>query len=129
MYAEIPESARRFLRRYISSIQQLEVFLLLARNPEQFWSTDAINAELRASELSARRALRQLVTDYLVEFRGVGPQALFRYCPGDPTVDNVVPLLAQMYRYRLPALVDFIHGPAPAPAPVTVTQPPAHRPS
>src|SRR5688500_14439079 len=77
-YASIPKDVQRFLRRYISSIGQLEVFLLLSGNPERWWSCDAVADELRASHVAARQALHQLVSAYLVEFEGVGPTARFR---------------------------------------------------
>ena len=110
MYEGLPASAQRFVRRYITSIGQLEVFLLLAINPERWWTSDAVADELRTSTLSARRALRDLVSGYLVAFRGSGQDAVFRFSPADPAVASRVPLLSQLYRYRLTALVELIHG-------------------
>lgn len=111
MYAGIPQAAERFLRRCIASVGQLEVFLLLARNPDRWWSCDDIADELRASPVAARQALQQLVSGYLLEFTGGGPAALFRFKPADPSVDELVPLLAQLHRHRLTALAAFIHDP------------------
>jgi predicted ArsR family transcriptional regulator len=111
MYAGIPQAAQRFLRRCIMSVGQLEVFLLLAGNPDRWWSCDDIADELRASPVAARRALQELVSAYLLEFTGVGPAALFRFKPADPSLDELVPLLAQLHRHRLTALAAFIHDP------------------
>jgi hypothetical protein len=111
MYAGIPEAAQRFVRRYITSLGQLEVLLLLAGNPSRWWSCDAVADELRTSDVAARQALRQLVSTYLLEFRGAGPNASFRFQPEDGTARTLVPLLRQLYRHRLTALAAFIHDP------------------
>jgi hypothetical protein len=110
MYAAIPPRAQRFLQRNIASIGQLEVFLLLAANPHQWWTCDAVNEELRGSTTAVRQALRRLVSAYLVEFKGVGRDAVFRFCPSDPSIHSLIPLLAQLFRSRLSALVEFVHG-------------------
>jgi hypothetical protein len=113
--AALPEIAERFVRRHIRSIGELEVLVLLARDPQRWWSADAVNDELRASVESSRQHLRNLVTAYLVEHKGFGKDAVFRFCANDPATAHVVHLLAQLLKYRLPALIQLIYEPAYSP--------------
>jgi len=101
---------------------ELEVLLLLARDPERWWSADAVNQELRASIVSARRHLKELIADQLVERRGSDNEALFRFHAADPATTDAVRMVAQLFKYRMPALVDVIYGQSAA-APVSASAP------
>jgi hypothetical protein len=114
--AALPEPVERFVRRYIHSVGELEVLLLLARAPARWWSADAINQELRASIVSARRHLKELIADQLIERRGsdTDSDALFSLRAADPATTDTVRMVAQLFKYRMPALIDLIYGPSAA---------------
>ncbi len=110
--AALPEPVERLVRRYIQSVGELEVLLLLARDPARWWSADAINQELRASMVSARRHLKEHIADQLVERRGsdTDSEALFSFRAADPATTDAVRMVAQLFKYRMPALIDLIYG-------------------
>lgn len=114
--AALPEAVQRFLRRHIRSVGELEVLLLLARDPSRWWSAEAVNQELRASSISARQYLQELVVGYLVERRGVAQDSVFKFRPADEGIADVVRATAQLFKYRMPALVDCIYGHGAPPA-------------
>jgi hypothetical protein len=107
--AALPEPVERLVRRYIHSVGELEVLLLLARDPARWWSADAINQELRASMVSARRHLKELIADQLVERRGsdTDSEALFSFRAADPATTDAVRMVAQLFKY-------LIYGQSPA---------------
>jgi hypothetical protein len=51
---------RRFLERDIDSLETLELLLLLRKNPECYWSSDEIVAELRSTPFSIRQRIQTL---------------------------------------------------------------------
>ncbi len=89
---------------------ELEVLLLLARDPARWWSAEAVNQELRASIVSAHRHLKELIGEQLVERRGSDNDTLFRFGAMDSATTDAVRMVAQLFKYRMPALVDLIYG-------------------
>src|SRR5688572_27525821 len=53
--AGIPEDVRRFLLQCIDSVEQLEVLLLLHRDPGKVWSTEAVAQALYSNPDSIAR--------------------------------------------------------------------------
>lgn len=66
---QLPFSAalRRFLSRCISSVEQVEILLLLRRTGTRAWTIDEISGELRSSATSVRSRLAQLARSGLIE--------------------------------------------------------------
>lgn len=81
---EVPEDVRSLLLHGISSYEELEILLLLARDPAATVTADSAAAGVRTNGSVAAGALARLHAAGLVERdSGVRP-ATFRYLPGGP---------------------------------------------
>ncbi len=93
---EFPEDLRRFIRRHIDSLDELESLLLLAREPARDWSAEVLAEALYTSVQAAKTNLVRLKAKGLVESGGEssGPTYRFR-ASGEsaPLVDR----LGRMY--------------------------------
>ena len=79
MEASITEEVRRFIATHITSLEQLEVLLLVSALPDREWSADAVYQVVKTNPA--------LVTQRLEEFaqRGMmirsGEPPIYRYAP------------------------------------------------
>jgi DNA-binding IclR family transcriptional regulator len=83
----LPEDVERFLARYIGTVDQLEILLLLRAEASRLWSAGEIGARMRRPEESTAARLDVMLEQGLVERDG----ERFRYRPGghDADVDSV----------------------------------------
>jgi hypothetical protein len=109
MVQAIPDEARAFVRKYVRSMLQLEALLLVAREPEQWWSAEAVSRELRSSPDAAAVQLARLSELGLLEGRAE-PEEAFRFRPRDPAHVAIVASLAVLHRERFHAVVDMIYA-------------------
>lgn len=73
---EFSDGLRTFVNKYITSVEQIEVLLLLLANPQRVWSIDEISAILRSSPSSIQTRLAALAKARLA----VGtPEVGYRY--------------------------------------------------
>lgn len=97
----IPDDVLRFIDRHVTSIDQLEILLLLRMRRERSWSADEVSRELRSNEQAARDRLNSLRSAGLVE-QVAGPEPKYRYAPESPGLELLVARVDQCYRdYRL----------------------------
>lgn len=61
-----------FLRKHIRSVEQLEVLLLLTRDPARAWTPSELAAELRTTDLSVTQRLPLLEAGGLIAPAGDG---------------------------------------------------------
>lgn len=106
----IPQSAQRFLRRYVTSVSELDVLLLLAKDSGREWTCQLASSELQASPEAVRSALEQLTLDHLLEAKTVAEETHYRFKPIDDSVHAAVQILAQLQDTSRAALIEFIHG-------------------
>lgn len=109
MAQAIPDEARAFVRKYVRSMLQLEALLFLAREPEQWWSADAVYRELRSSPEAALAQLTRLHELGLLETR-TEPGRAFRFQPREPQHVALVAALAALHRERFHSVVDMIYA-------------------
>jgi hypothetical protein len=105
--AGIPEDARRLIAQHITSVEQLEILLLVRRRPEESWTAAAIAEELRTSELSASKRLADLRASGLVSPENPSSDA-FRYAPASEVLRTAVDHLADVYAERPYGVIDLI---------------------
>jgi hypothetical protein len=73
---EFSDGLRTFVNKNITSVEQIEVLLLLLANPQRVWSVDEISAILRSSPSSIQTRLASLAKARLA----VGsPEIGYRY--------------------------------------------------
>jgi hypothetical protein len=99
----LPSDVRRFIDTYISSVEQLEILLLLWSAPAEEWSARRVSDTLRTCESSAAHRLADLAVHGLLTTRSESP-ALYRYSSRGDSVDRTVAALSAVYaefRYRV----------------------------
>ena len=105
--SELPEGVRRLIADHIESVEQLEILLLLCRDPERAWSAEAVARELRISALSAGERLEDLARDALVVRERDGDLD-YRYGPRDADQDEAVRGLVSAYAERRVTVINLI---------------------
>lgn len=80
------EEILSFVSSSITSTWELELILLLYNSPEQSWSRDQLNRELRASQEVIRRAVRNLRGQGLI----LETEGNFSYARGDDRRDTII---------------------------------------
>ncbi|HEY8430978.1 MAG TPA: winged helix-turn-helix domain-containing protein [Sandaracinaceae bacterium] len=103
----VPEDARRLLASRINSVEQLEILLLLRRDPARSWTPSALAEELRSSEPSVAKRLADLRRGGLVEVVPSSPEA-YRYAPAAAWLSAAVDSLAQLYAESPYRVIDLI---------------------
>lgn len=97
----IPDDVLSFIDRTITSIDQLEILLLLRAQRDRTWTGNQVSDELRSHPTAAAERLESLATAGLIESDGQTP-AGYRFRPASPEMGRLVDGLDQSYRaYRL----------------------------
>ena len=92
----LPSTVRDFLVRYIRSLEQLEVLLLLRNDPERCWTPEEVYEAVRSSVPSIRERLEELAkTGFLTKNQEQPP--IFRYAP-NAELSRAVDDTAEAYR-------------------------------
>lgn len=98
----IPERVRRLIDAHIHSVEQLEVLLLVRRDPARAWTADEVSRELVTQEESVRARLEDLTARGFVRREGVS----YAYVPS--RLDGAVDELAQCYATRRVSIISLI---------------------
>lgn len=101
-----PEAFRQFVGKHISSIEQIEVLLMLHADSERLWSVADISGELRSSRPSIQSRLNGLVRSGLV-IRRDGD--LYSYASREQ-YDALVVMLRQEYTGRRFSVIEMVHS-------------------
>jgi hypothetical protein len=107
--SEFPEDIRRLLLESITSVDQLEVLLLLRAHPEREWDPEQVSRELYTRPAAAAMRLADLHALRLVDLADRGKN-LYRYRPGTPEQAGVVDRLAEVYKERRVAVITLIYS-------------------
>ena len=103
MAGGIPDRVGRFIGEHISSVEGLEVLLLLHGEPERWWRADEIGAELKSVPESVSLRLADLREHDLVEANADGAHRVSRAVDA-AAVDE----LRESYRRRRVAVIAAI---------------------
>lgn len=102
---QIPENIRQFIFACIDSVEQIEVLALLHDNPGKDWSNLALSQELRSTESSVEKRLRDLSDRRVIQpITGTS----FRYAPFSEEARHVVTELMGIYRLRPYRVMELI---------------------
>lgn len=71
---DFPAAFRTFVNRNITSVEQIEVLLILHAKPERVWTVDEISAILRSSPYAIESRLPGLIAAKLAKQTGAGYQ-------------------------------------------------------
>ena len=101
----ISPDLKRFILTSIPSVPHLEAVLLMHGQPGLGRTTAEVGARLYVPEHVAARLLQSLCDSGLLSSDG----ALYRYEPGNPTLDALMAALAKAYAEDLVGVTKLIH--------------------
>jgi hypothetical protein len=104
---DLPESVQRFIRQHISSVEAVEVLLLLHGSPDRDWTGQQVSKELYSQPEAAQFRLDDLAGRGLLSREGDA----FRYRPTSRDLAAAVDALAETYARRRVRVVSFIFSP------------------
>src|SRR5262245_46089993 len=108
MSTVIPEHVERFIAAHISSIEALEVLLLLRGSPERAWAAVEIAREIRSNVRSIEDRLGSLAEAGFLVVKEDGDEIQYIYAPNGEEVSRVIDELATAYkelRHRVIGLI------------------------
>lgn len=103
----IPDVVQRFVRRHITSVEAIEVLLLLRGDPDRAWTPQQVSKELYSQTESAAHRLEDLASRGLLVRDGDG----YRYRPRTADLRAAMETLADTYARRRVRLISFIFSP------------------
>jgi len=104
MADEFPDDLKDFIRKHIHSVAQLEILLMLRKEPERTWTADEVtNSLYLQSEM-----VTQMLKDISQRGFAVETQGRFRYQPANDTDRRLIDRLAQVYQERRVAVITAI---------------------
>jgi hypothetical protein len=103
--AAIPLEVQQFVNRYILSVEQLEILLLLSAEPDRAWSVTEIYQAIKSNEQSIVERLQSFRQDGLV----TETEGKYRFNSISPAVGETVSQLRRIYRERSVALIELIY--------------------
>lgn len=95
----LPENVESFLARYIWSVDQLDLLVLLFNSPQTEWSVAAASQMLHCPEPVAQTALDRLCADGFLSVRAT-PTKVYRYTPIDGALGQSTQEMVDAYRER-----------------------------
>lgn len=108
MSEPIPPRVKRFIDAGITSVEQLELLLLLRRTRTRAWTTESASLELRTSPHSIGTRLAELAAQGLIRIDG----AEFAYA-ASPEVDETVGELERVYATYRTRIITLIFDKPP----------------
>jgi hypothetical protein len=83
------DSTRQWITRHVTSVEQLDLLLLLGEDGSRFWSVGNAASALRLQRSVVRAAAEVLASRNFLEVR-FGEDVLYRLDPGSPDLRSVV---------------------------------------
>ena len=104
----IPRAVGAFIERYISSVEQLEILLLLSSDPAQEFTVERVYEKIMSTKPSVAAWLEKFVEQKLARRSEVSP---YRYAfhPAEPELLDTAQALAATYRARPVRVLEFIY--------------------
>ncbi|HEY2386482.1 MAG TPA: DUF5985 family protein [Candidatus Binatia bacterium] len=105
----ISERLRRFIAAQITSIDQVELLLLLRQEAQTAWTADAVSQVLRIEPSWAARRLEDLRERRMLVVDTSNPPA-YRFQPLDRELDSDIAELARAYAERRVRIIELIYA-------------------
>ena len=105
----IPEDVKQFIFDKIDSVAELEGLLLLRRNPDTEWKTEALAQRLYTSWQQAENVLTHLHLQGFLAFKE-GKSPTYHYQPNSPELAEMVERVAEIYSNYLIPVTNLIHS-------------------
>lgn len=110
MSSPVSEPLKSFLGQRLSSLQHIEVVLLLRGDPGRSWTAPEVAAALGSAPETAAMRLFLLASGGLIAFE---PSAIprYRYAGTDPATDSLLQELTEVFQSSPEALAAIIEAP------------------
>lgn len=92
---------------YVRSVEQLEILLLLGREPGSLWSAAKVYETILSTPSSVQRWLTELSSQGLLE--KVSDTAMSYRCSADADLRSEIALLAEIYRTTPVRVIEIIY--------------------
>jgi hypothetical protein len=112
--SNVSPEVRRFLTERIDSAEQLEMLLLLEREPDRQWTALDVSQSIYTVPASATMRLESLVAGGFLSSTG-GSDPRYQYAPASEELGRQVAGLAEAYRADRVAVIKFIFSKPPDP--------------
>lgn len=115
MENELSEGLRSFIKQYITSLEQLEILLLLCKEPERSWTVEQVFRITQSNLASVAERLKNLTsTGFLT--REEKPSVTYRFQPGSPEIAGCITELQRAYATSKYKVVEAIFSAPLSPA-------------
>jgi hypothetical protein len=111
---DVEPETREFIRTYISSVELLEILLLVSGRPEKFWSLEEVHHGIQSSYDSVTRNLATLAERGFLKTEG--KERRYVFCPKTPELAEGIRKLAKAYRERRVRVIELVYAPSPSAA-------------
>lgn len=105
---ELTDDVRTLIANHITSVEQLEILLLLRSRPDVDFRVEEVADEIRTSARSAGARLEDLRARGLVSSRADGAATVYRYQPASEWLRRTVERLADAYAHRRFTVIELI---------------------
>lgn len=105
---ELPDDVKKLLAEHITSVEQLEILLLLRGRPDTDWTASAVSEEVRTGERSAAARLDDLEARGFLRANSHGGEVSYRYAPAAAWLRQAVERLAAAYAERRYTIIELI---------------------
>jgi hypothetical protein len=107
---QLSDTLEKFIRERLPSLEQIEIVLLLRREPSRSWSAPEVSEKLATPPESTAMRLFLLASNGVLAFEGSGVPR-YRYAASDATTDALVAELLTAYDEKRDALFDVVGRP------------------
>jgi hypothetical protein len=107
MENELKEELKGFIRQYITSLEELEVLLIMFKEPERFWTAEEIFAITQSNVVSIGRRLKYLSESGFLK-ESDGPRPKYQFCPNSPELAQRIAELKDAYAISKYKIFDAI---------------------
>jgi len=103
-----------FLRQRLTSVDQIDIVLLLMQDPARAWTAPEVAAAVGTPQESAAMRLFLLASSGLISFEAAGIPR-YRYVGSEPETHALLTELAEVYGADRNAIAALVGGPPPDP--------------
>ncbi len=117
MEVGIPEEVRQFVGKYIRTLDQLEVLLLVSALPDREWSVNDVYQVILSNTAAVTDRLESLFNAGMLSRSKEPP--VYRYQPKNEEMAHAISALGAAYKLSRHRIVELIYAPSRADDPLT----------
>ena len=104
---ELSEELKEFIEQYLTSLEQLEILLLLYKEPDRPWTIDEVYKVTQTNHASVAERLKTLASSGLIMTEGT-ENPVFRFRPGPTELTRRISELQKAYTLSKYKVVEAI---------------------